>query len=452
MNNVLANKTAAISDVATHPVEVLEINTDTRHHVRLGWGIVLLGVLGFFAWASFAPLDKGVPLSGNVAVASSRKAIQHQAGGTVDEILVKDGDLVKAGQVLVKMNSIAATSAAEISRTQWYTAQATEARLLTERDGGKSIRFPKELEQLKSDSRVANNLMLQQQLFSARQTSLHNELGAIDENIAGMNAQLSGLKESMVSKKQQQQFLKEQLDGMRDLAREGYVARNRLLDLERTYAQINGGISEDIGNIGRVTRQIAEFGLRKSQRQQDYQKEVRAQLSDVQKEAESLQSRVQALDFELRNVLVKAPVDGTVVGLNVFTQGAVVPSGFKLMELVPRDDALIVEGLLPVNLVDKVHQGLKAELIFSAFNANTTPHIPGIVTQVSADRTVDERTGQAYYKVKAAVAPQGLRMLADLQIRPGMPVELLIKTGERTLMNYLLKPVFDRATTSMTEE
>jgi membrane fusion protein, protease secretion system len=451
MKSRLANQ-VPVSDVVTQNLDVLELNTDASRYSRLGWGIVLLGVVGFFVWASFAPLDKGVPLSGNVAVASSRKAIQHQAGGTVDQILVKDGDVVKTGQVLVQMNSIAAKSAAEIARVQWYTAQATEARLLAERDGAKSIRFPQPLLQLKGESHVANNLMLQQQLFNARQTSLHSELGAIDESIAGLKAQLLGLKESMISKKQQQQFLKEQLDGMRDLAKDGYIARNRLLELERTYAQINGSMSEDIGNIGRVTRQIAEFGLRKSQRQQDYQKEVRTQLSDVQKEAESLQNRVQALDFELNNVLVKAPVDGTVVGLNVFTQGAVVPSGFKLMELVPKDDALIVEGLLPVNLVDKVHQGLKAELIFSAFNTNTTPHIPGVVTQVSADRTVDERTGQAYYKVKAAVAAEGRKMIAHLQIRPGMPVELFIKTGERTMMNYLLKPVFDRATTSMTEE
>lgn len=451
MKSLLENK-PPVSDVATHNVEVPEINTDASHYARLGWGIVLLGVLGFFLWASFAPLDKGVPLSGNVAVASSRKAIQHQVGGTVDEILVKDGDAVKAGQVLVRMNSVIAKSTAEIARVQWYTAQAIEARLLAERDGAKSVNFPKQLEQAKSDPRVANNIMLQQQLFSARQTSLQNELGAVDENIAGLKVQLKGLEESMISKKQQQQFLKEQLDGMRDLANDGYVARNRLLDLERTNAQVNGSISEDIGNIGRVMRQITELGLRKSQRQQDYRKEVRTQLSDVQKETESLQNRVQALDFDLNNVMVKAPVDGTVVGLNVFTQGAVVPSGFKLMELVPGDDALIVEGMLPVNLVDKVHQGLKAELIFSAFNSNTTPHIPGIVTQVSADRTVDERTGHAYYKVKAAVAPEGMKMISHLQIRPGMPVELFVKTGERTMMNYLLKPVFDRAKTSMTEE
>ncbi len=444
-----------VSDVVAHEIggaAAAHVNTDASQYARLGWIIVLLGVVGFFAWAFLAPLDKGVPLSGNVAVASNRKAVQHQLGGTVDAILVKDGDLVKAGQVLVRMNRIAASSAAEAARVQWYTAQASEARLLTERDGLRLIAFPPALMAANGDVRVANSIIQQQQLFSARQASLHSELGAFAENIAGLKMQLQGLQESMISKKQQQQFLKEQLDGMRDLAKDGYVARNRLLDLERTYAQVNGGISEDIGNIGRVGRQIAESGLRKSQRQQDYQKEVRTQLSEVQRDAEALKNRVAALDFELANVLVTAPVDGTVVGLSVFTGGAVVPSGFKLMELVPSDDALVVEGMLPVNLVDKVHAGLKVDLIFSAFNANTTPHIPGTVTQVSADRTIEERTGQAFYKVRAAVAPEGLKMIANLQIRPGMPVELFVKTGERTMMNYLMKPVLDRLHAAMAED
>jgi protease secretion system membrane fusion protein len=451
MKNLMLSKDV-VTDVATQNVEILEVNTDSGSYARLGWAIVLFGVFGFLLWASFAPLDKGVPLSGTVTVSSSRKMIQHQTGGTVDEILVKDNDVVKAGQVLLKMNNVAAKANAEISRVQMYTAQATESRLLAERDGAKAIHFPKELEQAKADSRVANNILLQQQLFNARQGSLQSELAAADESIAGLKLQLTGLQESMINKKQQQQFLKEQLDGMRDLAKDGYVARNRLLDLERTYAQVNGGVSEDVGNIGRAMRQITELGLRKSQRQQDYQKEVRSQLSDVQKEAEALQNRLESQDFDLNNTLVKAPVDGTVVNLSVFTKGAVVQSGFKLMELVPADDALIVEGSLPVQLVDKVHEGLKVELIFSAFNSNTTPHIPGIITQVSADRSTDERTGQPFYKVKAKVAPEGVKMLANLQIRPGMPVELFVKTGERTMMNYLLKPIFDRAHSAMTEE
>jgi len=451
MKNALVKK-GDVTDVTTHNVEILEVNTDARSYARLGWIIIIVGVFGFLLWAFTAELDKGVPMSGNVAVASSRKVIQHQTGGTVDEILVKDGDVVTAGQVLLKMNSVNAKSVAEITRVQLFTSQAVEARLLAERANAKAISFPKELEQAKNDSRVANTILLQQQLFTTRQISIQSELGAVDENIAGLRSQLKGLEESVVSKKQQQQFLKEQLDGMRDLAKEGYIARNRLLDLERTYAQVNGSISEDLGNMGRVSRQILELGLRKSQRQQDYQKEIRTQLSDTQKEAEALENRLTALDFDLNNVMVKAPVAGTIVGLNVFTKGAVVPSGFKLMELVPQDDALIVEAMLPVNLVDKVHPGLKTELIFSAFNTNTTPHIPGIITQVSADRTLDERTGQAFYKVRAEVAPEGKKMLAHLQVRPGMPVELFVSTGGRTMMNYLLKPIIDRMHSAMTEE
>lgn len=451
MKNLFGNKAAA-QDVTAHDVTILELETDASKHSRLGWLIVLLGVGGFLLWATFAPLDKGVPVSGTVAVATNRKAIQYQTGGTIDEILVKEGDVVKAGQVLVKMNSVTAKSTAEIAHVQLDSARATEARLLAERDGLHSVIFPKELEAKKSDPRVANNISLQRQLFSARQSSLQSELSGIDESIAGLKSQLHGLEESMIGKKQQQVILKEQLDSLRDLAKDGYVARNRLLDVERTYVQVNSGISEDLGNIGRGRSQIAELTLRRSQRQQDYQKEVRSQLSDVLKEAEALDNRIDALDYDLNNVLVKAPVDGIVVGMSVFGKGTVVSPGFKMMELVPSEDALIVEGEVPVNLIDKVHVGLKAELIFSAFNQNKTPHIPGEVTQISADRLINERTGQPYYKLRAKVAPEGMKMVSHLQIRPGMPAEVFVKTGERSMMSYLFKPVFDRANTSMTEE
>jgi protease secretion system membrane fusion protein len=181
---------------------------------------------------------------------------------------------------------------------------------------------------------------------------------------------------------------------------------------------------------------------------------VRTQLTDTQKEAEALAARLDAQRFELASVDVKAPVSGTVVGLAVFTNGGVVPAGFKMMDIVPSDDPLIVEAQLPVNLVDKVHPGLKVELMFSAFNTNRTPHIEGEVETVSADRSVEERTGNAFYKVRVKVTPNGSKMIAEhkLHIIPGMPVELFVKTGERTMMNYLLKPVFDRAKSSLSED
>jgi protease secretion system membrane fusion protein len=441
-------------DVVTHDVEPVEVNTDARGFARMGWLIVLVGVGGFLLWALLAPLDKGVPMGGTVAKESNRQAVQHQAGGTISQILVRDGDVVKAGQVLVRMNPIIAQSAVEMTDGQYLSALAVGARLQAEQAGARSIKFPQPLEQRASDPRVAEMMSLQRSLLVSRQASLQNELGGVDESIAGLKLQIQGLQESRDSKKEQVNILKEQLSGMRDLAKEGYIARNRMLDLERTFAQLGGSISEDIGNIGRAQRQVTELTLRKAQRTQDYQKEVRTQLTDVQKEAEAQQARLQAQKFELSNVEVKSPADGTVVGLAVFTPGGVVPAGFKMMDIVPSDDPLVVEGQLPVNLVDRVHAGLKTELIFSAFNANRTPHIEGEVEQVAADRTVDERTGSAFYTVRVKVTPQGARKVAEhkMDIRPGMPVELFVKTGERTMMNYLLKPVLDRAKSALTEE
>jgi protease secretion system membrane fusion protein len=443
-----------VAEVVSHDVTPLEVNTDARKFSRAGWLIVVLGLGSFLLWGLFAPLDKGVPLAGTVAKESNRKAIQHQTGGTVKEILVKDGDVVKEGQVLVRMNGIQAKSAYETTEAQYLTARAAEARLTAERDGLKSIKFPADLEQRRNDPRVTDLMSLQRQLLSSRQMSLQNELGSVDENIAGLKEQIRGLEESRESKKTQMGYLKEQLAGMRDLAKEGYVARNRLLDLERTYAQLSGAVSEDIGNIARARRQVLEMGLRKAQRMQDYQKEVRTQLSDTEREAEALAARLQGQKFDVDNIELKAPVSGTVTALAVFTQGGVVQPGFKMMEIVPTDDPMVVEGNLAVNLVDRVHPGLKTELIFSAFNANKTPHIPGEVEQVAADRSLDERTGAPYYKVRVRVTPEGQKLIAQhkLDVRPGMPVELFVKTGERTMMNYLLKPIFDRAKSSLTEE
>jgi protease secretion system membrane fusion protein len=389
-----------------------------------------------------------------VAKESNRKTIQPQANGTIQQILVKDGDVVKAGQVLVRMNQVNAKAGYDVADVQYLTALATEARLEAERDNLSKITFPAELIKRRSDPRVADLMSLQNQLLLSREGSLHNELAGVDENIAGLKVQIQGLQESRQSKKEQIDILKEQLSGMRDLAKDGYVARNRLLDLERTYAQLQGAISEDIGNIGRAQRQVMELTLRKAQRQQDYQKEVRTMLSDTQREADAVQAKRDAAQFELSNVDIKAPVDGTVVNLAVFTQGGVVGAGAKLMDLVPTDDPLIIEGSLPSNLIDKVHAGLKTEIMFVAFNTNRTPHIEGEVEQVAADRTVDEKSGQAFYRVRVRVTPKGQKMIAEhhLNIIPGMPTEIFVKTGERTMMNYLLKPVFDRAKSSMSEE
>lgn len=450
----IVNKQEPALEVISHDVTPLTVNTDAGAYARVGWIIVAVGFVGFLLWATLAPLDKGVPLSGTVAKEGNRKAVQLQQGGIVKDILVADGDQVKAGQVLVRMNDIQARSTLEVSLPQYITTRAVEARVLAELAGKNDIAFPAKLAPYKADPRVAATLAQQEQLMHARQSALRNELAGVDENIAGITIQAKGLEESRDTKKEQLAIMKEQVDNTRDLAKEGYIARNRFLDIQRTYSQIAGSIAEDVGNIGRARRQVLEMTLRKSQRLQDYQKELRTLLSDTQKEADALEGRMQGQQFDLANLEVKAPADGVVIGSSVFTRGGVVAPGVKMMEIVPTDDGLVVEGQLAVNLVDKVHVGLPVELIFAAFNANKTPHIQGVITQVGADRMVEERTGNPYYKVRAKVTPEGMKMIAakKMDVIPGMPVEIFVRTGERTMMSYLLKPVFDRAKTSMTEE
>ena len=431
-----------------------EVDTDGSAYARTGWLVVLLGFLGFLCWSILAPLDKGVLVPGTVAKESNRKAVQHQNGGTVQDILVKDGDVVKAGQVLVRMDPTTVRSAFGMTESQYLSALTVEARLTAEAANTGTIGFPVALRKQQGQAHVAELVRHQEQLLLSRRGALQSELSAIDESVAGLRLQLTGLRASRDSKREQAAILKEQLLDMRELAREGYLARNRLLDHERTHVTLLGQVAEDTGNLGRAERQVAELALRKRQRVQDYQNEVRNALTDVRRDIAVHGARLQAERFELSNVEVKAPVDGIVLGMAVFTRGGVVAPGFRMMEIVPAADALVVEGQLAVNLVDKVHPGLPVELHFSAFNANETPQIAGEVMQVSADRSVDERSGAPYYKIRVRVTSAGVRQIAahKLAIVPGMPVDLFVKTGERTMMSYLLKPVVERARASLGED
>jgi protease secretion system membrane fusion protein len=226
-----------------------------------------------------------------------------------------------------------------------------------------------------------------------------------------------------VQKRQQVALLENQLIGLRELVAEGYMARNKVSDLERQQLQIKGSLLEDEGNLLRLKRQISEQ-----------------------------QEKLSPFEMDLANTELKSPVNGQVVNMTVFTKGGVVSPGQKIMEVIPSNEALIVEGQLPVHLVDKVHVDLPVEMMFTAFNANRTPHIPGTLISVGADRIVDEKTGQPYYKIQAVTTLKGAKMLKDYKVRPGMPVELFVKTGEQSMMTYLLKPVFDRTHSALREE
>ena len=419
---------------------------------RMGWLIIWLGVAGFLLWAALAPLDKGVPASGAVKVSGNRKAVQSAVDGSIKRLLVRDGDRVRFGQPILILDDTQARTQANSLRIQLATARATAARLVAERDGADNIDFPAELASGKVDARVAAAVSMQRELLQSRRMALASELNAMRETEQGYLSSLRGLNDTLAARRRQEQALREQAASLRALAADGYVSRNRLLDTERLLAEVMGDVAENAGRVGQLQRQVAEQRLRITQRQEQHQAEVRAQLADATLEAEALSERLAAAEYELRHTEVLAPATGAIVGLSVFTEGGFIRAGNELMHVVPSDGALVVEGQVPVNLIDTVHAGLPVELMFTAFNQNTTPRVPGEVRVVGADRLVDERSGMPYYPIEVAVTDEGMQKLAGQDLRPGMPVEVFVRTGERSLLSYLFKPLIDRTHTALGEE
>jgi protease secretion system membrane fusion protein len=418
---------------------------------RWGWWLVLFGLGGFFTWAALAPLDEGVPTPGSVIVSGNRKAVQPLVGGKISAILVKDGDEVKPGQVLVRFDDTQARSQFDAALGQWYGSAAVEARLAAERLGQGSIAFPERLREARGDPRAVQAMQLQTQLFATRRQAIESEKNVIRESIRGLEAQAQGLEDATRARKEQLRLLTEEITRQRELAEQGFLARNRVSEQERALAAVMGAIAEDAGNIGRTRQQIAEYRARLLARDQEFRRDVESQLTDVQREASTLTSRLQALEFELANTEIRSPAEGIVVGLAVHTVGGVVGTGAPMMEVVPRNEPLKIEAQVAPHLIDKVHPGLEVDILFPAFQQATTPHIPGRVMQVSADVLTEPKSGVTYYKASVEVSPEGMAKLKHHQIRAGMPAEVFIRTGERTLLNYLTKPLLDRLNRSLTE-
>lgn len=425
---------------------------DEKRAVRLGWLLVLAGFGGFLLWALFAPLDKGVMVNGSVVISGNRKVVQHNQGGIVDKIQVKDGDRVEAGQILLTLNEVDARSASEGLDGQYLQLVAREGRLLAEQQRLSDMVMTPRLQPLAGKPEMSVITALQRDLLHSRQQSLKLEAEGMRTSIAGMEASLSAQRQVMSSKQKQRETLEQQLQGLRSLAAENYVPRNKMLENERLLAQLNGDIAQLAGDINRTRRDIEQQTLLIAQRQQEYDKEVNSELADVRALLSDVGSKKEKADFNLANIQMRAPVSGTVVGLKVFTEGGVIAPGQTLLEIVPDDQPLLVDARLPVELVDKVWPGLPVELQFVAFNQSTTPRVAGTVELLSADRLLDERDGSPYYSLRVQVDEAGKRALEGLEVKPGMPVQGFVRTGERSFVNYLFKPLMDRLHLALTEE
>ncbi|MBH3462221.1 MULTISPECIES: HlyD family type I secretion periplasmic adaptor subunit [Pseudomonas] len=427
------------------------VTSDARFYVRLGWLLTLLGFGGFMAWASLAPLDQGVAVQGTVVVSGKRKAVQSMAAGVVSRILVSEGQMVRQGEPLFRLDRTQVQADVEALQAQYRMTQASLARWRGERDNVGQVQFPAELMD-ESDAQLGLVVEGQRQLFDSRRQALAREQGAVSASIEGSQAQLAGMRRARGDLQAQADSLREQLDNLRPLAGEGYIPRNRVLEYQRQLSQVQRDLAQNAGDSARLEQGIVEARLNLQQRREEYQKEVRTQLAEAQVKAATLEQQLNSARFELRHSEILAPADGIAVNLGVHTEGAVVRAGDTLLEIVPQGAALEVEGRLPVNLVDKVAPQLPVDILFTAFNQNSTPRVTGEVALISADQLLDERSGQPYYVLRSTVSEEALARLQGLSIRPGMPAELFVRTGERSLLNYLFKPLLDRAGSALTEQ
>jgi protease secretion system membrane fusion protein len=422
-----------------------DIDMDDRRPRRWGAALVIAGFGGFLLWASLAPLDAGVVANATVNVTDNRKTIQHLTGGSIRAILVREGDRVKRGQPLVELDATRAFAEQGVARAQYIGVRAVENRLQAERDGATQVTFdPELLQHFAEDPRLQASTHLQQRLFNTRRAALLGEARILQENILGAEEQIRGLQQIQTARQAQISLFNQELNGVRRLAAEGYVPRNRMLELERNVAEINASLSQNIADIGQARNRVAELKLRILQLQQDYQKELQSQLTEVQKESAALSDRLRGLDYEVTNTVIHSPIDGVVLGLSVSTIGGVIQAGEKIMDIVPADDRLQVDAMVPVQAIDKLTPGLPVDISFPAFNHARTPNIPGRVMTISADRLIDDSNKQPYYLAQVEVTPAGMQMLGSNLIRPGMPASVTIKTGERNMISYLMKPMLDR--------
>ena len=419
---------------------------------RIGLWALVLGFGGFLIWAGFAPLDEGVPSAGMVAIDTKRKAVQHLSGGIVKEVLVGEGDQVKEGQLLIRLDEAAVRAGYESIRQRYLGLRAMESRLQAQQRGFKVIGVHTDFQRASSDAQIREVLATQQQLFQSRRSSLRAELQSIEESIQGQEALIQAYDSMLANRKQQQALLNEELNNIRGLVSEGYAPRNRQLELERAAAEISSGIAELQGNTVRARRAIGELRQRTIVRQQEYRKEVESQLADVGREVQADASKFTAARDDLGRLEIRSPASGQVVGLAFQTVGGIIGPGQKLMDVVPQDQALLVEARVPPHLIDRVHADLAVDVRFSSFAHSPQLVVDGKVVSVSGDLLVDPQSGVGYFLARVGVTAEGYKKLGKRQLQPGMPVEVVFRTGERSLLTYLMHPLTKRLAASMKEE
>ena len=414
-----------------------------RHIVA---GSILVGVLviGLGGWASTAQISGALIAQGSIVVDTNVKKVQHPTGGVVGELFVRDGDHVKAGDVLLRLDETVTRANLAIVNKGLVEFYARKARLAAERDGADTMAVPPEVAGRLDEPDVKEALASERKLFELRHQDRLGQKQQLQERITQLQQQITGLAAQQSAKDKGIALTEQELQGVRDLWQKNLVQLNRLTSLQRDEARLEGERGQIIAQAAEVKGKIAEIQLQIIQVDQDLSSDVAKELREIDsKIGEYVERKITAED-QLKRTDIRAPQDGTVFQSTANTVGGVIAAGDPIMLIVPESDNLTVEVRVDPKDIDQIQLGQIVVLRFTSFNVRTTPEIDGAVSRIAADTSTDQRTGQSYYLVRIAMPVQELKRLSDVKLTPGMPVEAFVQTGDRTMSSYLIKPLHDQ--------
>ena len=433
---------------ATTPYESI------KRSLTIAFVIIGFLVFGIGGWAATIPLEGAVVAQGSIVVDSNVKKVQHLSGGIVKDIRVREGDHVKAGEILVRLDETQTKATNSVVTTNLDELIAQQARLEAERDASDHIEFPASFVDKARDpnSDAARTLVAERKLFELRREARDGKKAQLRERIAQLKKEIQGYVGQTAAKEREIALINKELDGVRELREKNLVPLSRLTALERDAARIEGERNQLIATAAQSEGKVTETELQIIQVDQDLRSEVAKDLAETRTKVSEFVERKVATDDQLKRTDVRAPQDGIVQQLTVHTIGGVVAAGDTIMLIVPDADALIVEVKIAPQDIDQLYLGQLATLRFTAFNMRTTPEIQGAVNFISADITQDQRTGVSYYVARITLSPSEVGRLGDVKLIPGMPVVAFIKTSERTMFSYLTKPLRDQVERAFKEK
>lgn len=407
-------------------------------------GVLLIGVffVGFGVWATVVPLAGGAIAPGIIGPDGSRRTVQHLEGGIIRELHVRDGDVVEKGQPLLVLESVQPKASHDLHLKQQRSLRITMARLDAERLGNEKIVFPPDL--LEPDGEIVASIAAQRALFITRRVAHQAKNRVLRQRVGQLGEQIKGFQAQVESAARQIELIGEEIAAKRELHRKGYLSRPELLRLLRMEAELMGRRGQYEASISEAKQQIGEAQLQIWSNDANRADEVATQLDKVQAELNSLEEKLLASRDVLNRTVVTAPIGGTIVNLKFKTVAGVIQPGELILDIVPTDEKLMIEARISPMDIDVVHKGLNAQVQLTAISARTAPRISGVVVSVSADRLVDQSTNQHYYLARVEVAREEVRRVGpNVELVSGMPADVLIIIGERTMANYLLRPFLD---------